>query len=116
MFGLFSPPLYIFLFIYLTLVFICLFFVFFNFYHLFRFGALDLETVLASFLFLAVLNIIAFVSYQEIIKIDWHQPIFSVEIEEPGNYLDFSKTLPYINAPQPFEDVNGLNNFNQNFE
>lgn len=114
MFEIFSPPLYLFFLVYLGLAFICLFFIIFIFYHLFRFGALDLETVLASFLFLAVLNIIAFVSYQEIIKIDWSQPIFS--IEEPTEFLDFSKTIPHPDISQPPIEIDEFNNFNEILE
>lgn len=88
-------PLFIFLIIYLALIFVCLLYTIFNFYHLFRFGSLDTETVLVSFLFLAVLTIIVFASYQEIIKINWREPIFSfqipnlpkIEIEMPFNFL-----------------------------
>ncbi|MCX7778931.1 MAG: hypothetical protein N2259_01670 [Patescibacteria group bacterium] len=83
--------LYIFLFIYFALLFVCLLYVLFNFYHLFRFGSLDTETVFASFLFLAILTIIIFASYQEIIKINWRQPFFSfqipkIELEWPLNF------------------------------
>lgn len=77
--------------IYLALIFVCLLYVLFNFYHLFRFASLDTETVFVSFLFLAVLTIIIFASYQEIIKINWREPIFSlqipkIEIELPFNF------------------------------
>ena len=96
-------PLYIFLIIYLALIFVCLVYLFFNFYHLFKFGSLDKETVLASFLFLAILTIIVFCSYQEIVKINWRQPIFSfkipiekIEIELPNiNKIEFR--FPNIN-------------------
>ncbi len=82
-------PLYIFLIVYLALIFVCFIYLLFNFYHLFKFGSLDWETVFASFFFLAVLVIILFSSYQEIIKINWHQPIISfklprIEIEIPA--------------------------------
>lgn len=91
-------PLYIFLIVYLALIFVCTLYLLFNFYHLFRFGTLDTETVFASFLFLAILTIIVFASYQQIIKINWRQPIFSfelpnlpkIEMELPIN-LNFKK-------------------------
>lgn len=90
-------PLYIFLFVYLALVFISLIYVLFNFYHLFHFGSLDVESVFASFLFLAVLAIIVFASYQEIIKINWRQPIFSLPI--PEEIIDLIKSiLPKIDV------------------
>lgn len=85
-------PLFIFLIIYLALIFVCLLYVLFNFYHLFRFGSLDTETVFASFFFLAILTIIFFASYQEIIKINWREPIFSFQIP----------TLPKIEIELPF--------------
>lgn len=75
-----SIPLYIFLIVYLALVFICFIYLLFSFFHLFKFGTLDKETVFASFLFLAVLTIILFSSYREIVKINWRQPIFSFKI------------------------------------
>ncbi len=75
-------PLYIFLIVYLALLFVCFIYLLFGFYHLFKFGSLDWETVFASFLFLAILTIIIFSSYQEIIKINWRQPIFSFEIPQ----------------------------------
>jgi len=82
-------PLYIFLVVYLALIFVCLIFVLFNFYHLFRFGTLDTETVFASFLFLAILIIIVFASYQQIIKINWREPIISFELPSLLKIKDF---------------------------
>jgi|GEM_PF-1242628 len=75
-------PLYIFLFVYFALIFVSLIYVIFNFYHLFRFGSLETMTVFASFLFLAILIIIVFCSYQEIIKINWQNPIVVIHIPE----------------------------------
>jgi len=75
-----SIPLYIFLFVYLALIFVSLLYIIFNFYHLFRFGSLEVETVFVSFLFIAILTIIFFCSFQEIIKIDWRQPLFTMTI------------------------------------
>lgn len=71
-----------FLIIYLILVFIALIYVFLNLYHLVRFGILDFYSVFFSFIFLAVLSVILFISYQEVIKIDWQLIIFSLEIPE----------------------------------
>lgn len=75
-------PLYIFLFAYFALIFVSLIYVIFNFYHLFKFGSLEVETVFASFLFLAVLIIIIFSSYQEISKINWKNPIVIIPIPD----------------------------------
>jgi len=99
-------PLYIFLFVYFALVFVSALYILFNFYHLFRFGSLDVETVFASFLFLAILTIIIFSSYQEIIKINWRQPIFSFQI--PEEILDLIKNLlpkiDFIRSPINLEN------------
>jgi hypothetical protein len=86
-------PLFIFLIIYLALIFVCFIFLLFNLYHLFKFGILDLETVFVSFFFLAVLAIIVFVSYQQIVKIDWQQPFFSFKIPQFLKEIE----LPKIN-------------------
>ena len=88
-------PLYIFLIIYLALLFVCFIYLLFNFYHLFKFGSLEWETVFVSFFFLAVLIIIVFVSYQQISKIDWRQPFFSFEM--PEFLKEIKIELPEIN-------------------
>ncbi|MFN3301799.1 MAG: hypothetical protein ACK413_02100 [Patescibacteria group bacterium] len=92
-------PLYIFLIVYLALIFVCFIYLLFNFYHLFKFGSLDWETVFASFLFLAVLIIIIFSSYQAIIKINWRRPFFSFEI--PSFLKEIKIELPTINVELP---------------
>jgi len=96
-------PLYIFLIVYLALIFVSLLFIIFNFYHLFRFGSLEVETVFASFLFIAVLVIIFFCSYQNIIKIDWTQPLFTFSIPSFIRQL-----IPHIEVKLP----NGWGNIN----
>jgi hypothetical protein len=96
-------PLYIFLVVYLALVFVSLLYIIFNFYHLFRFGSLEVETVFVSFLFIAILTIIFFCSYQEIIKIDWRQPLFTLTIPQ-----FIKEVIPQIEIKMP----NGWGNIN----
>lgn len=100
-------PLYIFLFVYLALIFVALVYILFNFYHLFRFGSLEVETVFASFLFIAVLAIIFFSSYQEIIKIDWRQPLFTIAL--PGFIKEIIPSNLEIKLPENWGDFNLTN-------
>lgn len=97
-------PLYIFLIVYLALIFVCLVYLIFNFYHLFKFGSLDWETVFASFLFMAVLAVIVFTSYQQIIKINWREPFFSFEI--PPFLKEIKIELPTINLELELPSIN----------
>lgn len=104
-------PLYLFLFVYLALLFVSLIYVLFNFYHLFRFGSLDVESVFASFLFLAVLVVIVFASYQEIVKINWRQSIFSLQI--PDEIIESIESLlrgiDVLRLPINIENFNLIN-------
>lgn len=102
-----SFPLYIFLFVYLALIFVALIYILFNFYHLFRFGSLEVETVFASFLFIAVLAIIFFSSYQEIIKIDWRQPLFTVVL--PNFIKEIIPSNLEIKLPDDWGNLNLTN-------
>lgn len=87
-------PLFVILIIYLFLTAVCLFFAFFNIYHVIRFGVLNFTTVLVSFLFLAGIVVICFLSYQNLQLINWQESITifrPIKLEIPGT------TPPEIN-------------------
>jgi len=87
-------PLIVILIVYLFLVAVCLFFAFFNIYHAIRFGVLNFTTVFTSFLFLAGIIVICFISYQNLQSINWQESITlfkSIELKMPGG------TPPEIN-------------------
>jgi hypothetical protein len=102
-----SFPLYIFLIVYLALIFVALIYILFNFYHLFRFGSLEVETVFFSFLFIVILVIIFFCSYQEIIKIDWRQPLFTIVF--PDFIREMVSKKIEINLPSEWGNLNLIN-------
>jgi len=69
-------PLSIFYFLYLFLTALVLIFSLFSLYHVIRFGALNFQTLFASFIFIAGVLIILFFTFKNLEDINWQEPVF----------------------------------------
>lgn len=65
-------PLYLFLFVYLAFLAICLIFSLVAVYHMFRYGFKTFTTFIITFFYIAVLILIISVSYNAISQINWN--------------------------------------------
>ena len=86
-------PLSIFLIIYLVLLGVCLIFALWTIYHVVRFGTLNFRTVLTSFIFVAGIIIILFLSYQNLKEVNWQATInilgdLKIELPDLDNIKD----------------------------
>lgn len=62
--------------LYLVVVAIFILYSLFNIYHLIRFGFLSWVNVLIIFLYILAAGIILAFSFDLLVQIDWHQPLF----------------------------------------
>lgn len=91
-----SPPLYVFLFIYLGFLLFFTVFIFINFTHLFHTGTFTLASFLVSFFFLAYTAIVLWGTWNFLQTVDWQQPVVIWNNAWLGN------TFSYDQVTSPF--------------
>lgn len=90
-------PLVAFLYLYLLLVVIVLVLGFFNIYHVVRFSFWDLPALIATFLFVAAMTLVLYVSLAHLSQVDWSQTIDLSRWISLTNPFDGSASQEFIN-------------------